>query len=148
MGAILITPTIAFGSPKNDFSQYSIISKRNVFRPLWVVPSSGRSDERSRKEELEALRKAELERQDAQKTAEEQNTLNNKKREFEQNYTLNGIVFENGRRQAVVQDKKGLTYFLYENDTLDDAKIISISDSKSEIVADYQGKFTVTLHMQ
>jgi len=132
---------------KYNSSSYSIIAKRNIFRPLWAV-STAKIDDISRKEELEALRKAEQERQQTQKTAEEESKINLKKREIEQNYTLTGIMLDNGKKQAVIQDKKGSTSFLYENEMLGDARIISINNQKSEVTIDYQGKFTVLLKIE
>jgi len=141
--------SIAFIAPyvysqDNGMSSYNIIIQRNIFRPLWAVTSPAGNDDKSKKAELETLRKAEEERQKSQQITE----LANKKHEIESTYTLNGIVFENGKKQAIIQVKKGSTHFAFENDMLDDLKITSINDSKSEVTADYQGKFTVTFHME
>lgn len=128
----------------DNLSSYNIIANRNIFKPLWGISPTTKSDDKSRKEELEALKKADEERKKAQQTTD----LENKKHEIESSYTLNGIVFENGKKQAIMQAKKGSTHFVSENDMLDDLKIISIDDAKSEVTADYQGKFTVTFHME
>jgi len=72
----------------------------------------------------------------------------NKKKEIEQNYSLTGIIFDKGKKQAVIQDRKGLSSFMYENDFLDEAKIISINETKSEVILDYKGKFTVVFRME
>ncbi|MCB4791507.1 MAG: hypothetical protein LHV68_06425 [Elusimicrobia bacterium] len=132
---------------ENTLSPYSIILKRNVFNPLWAVSLQG-NDTRARKEELEALKKAEEERKAKERTDQEQNLIASKKKEIEANYSLNGIVFEKGRKQAVISDKRDMEHFLYENDMLGESKIISIDPEKSEVTLDYQGKFTVTLGMQ
>lgn len=128
-------------------NQYKIISERNIFRPLWNV-SADKTDDRSRKEELAALQKAEEERQRALNKAEEQNLINSKKQEYEQNYKLTGIVLDNGKHQAIIQDPNGSAHMLYENDMLVDLKIVSINEAKSEVLADYQGKFTVKFRME
>jgi len=130
-------------SQDNGMSSYNIIVQRNIFRPLWAVTASAGNENVSRKDDLVALKKAEEERKRNQETTE----LANKKHEIESNYTLNGIVFENGKNQAIIQVKKGSTHIVFENDMIDDLKIISINDTKSEVTADYQGKFTVTFHM-
>jgi len=144
---VLFTMASFIPARGSDRLDYIYLNKRNIFRPLWSVSSVTKED-KSRKEELEALKKAEEERQQLQKAAEEQNALKNKLNEIEQNYALTGIVFENGKKQAVVQDKKGAAHFLYENGFMDDLKVVSIDDTKGEIVLDYQGKCTVTLHME
>ncbi|OGS21143.1 MAG: hypothetical protein A3J83_08770 [Elusimicrobia bacterium RIFOXYA2_FULL_40_6] len=149
---ILASSSTLFATSKtntsNDYSKYDIIAKRNIFRPLWAIGANRQDDPRSRKEELEALKKSEKERQEAQKLAEEQTKLDNKKKEIEQNYTLTGIVFDNGKKQAIIQNKKGVANFLYENDTLEDLKVLSINNSKGEVILDYQGKFTVSFHLE
>jgi hypothetical protein len=136
---------VSAGSSDN-FSSYNIISERNVFRPLWASNSFNAGADRSRKEELESLRIAESERQKKQKITDEQTQLDNKKKEIEQTYSLTGIIFENGKRQAVIQSKSGPAFFVFKDDTVDNMKVVSVEDS--EAVLDYQGKFTVTLKME
>jgi hypothetical protein len=140
--------------PGDDFSKYNVIIKRNIFNPLWAVNTETIYD-KSRKEELEALKKAEEERKEALRKAEEDRKEaqriadeQKKKREIEENYKLTGIVFEKEKKQAIIQDKKGMSYFVFENDMLGEVKIVSINDAAGEVTADYLGIFTVKFHME
>jgi type II secretory pathway component PulC len=143
-----INCVLGTSKPINSLSSYKCIAERNVFRPLWKEVVVEKTDDKSRDKELEALKKAEEERKEAQKKAEEESALNNKKKDIEQNYILSGIVFDNGKKQAIIQDKKGTTYMLYENDTFEDMKVMSINNKKSEVIVDYKGKFTITFRME
>jgi hypothetical protein len=145
---VALANTLLFAKPQDGFASYKVIPEKNVFRPLWASGAFNGSDDTSRKEEMEALRSAELERQRNQKTAEAQAELDNKKKEIEENYSLNGIVFENGSKQAVIQSKKGGAYLVFKGDTIDNMEVLSIDDVKGEAVLDCQGKFTVTLKME
>lgn len=130
-----------------DFSKYEIIFKRNVFRPLWHV-SSEKVDDKSRKEEIEALKKAEEEQRAADRAAEEKATIDNKKNEITQNYSLTGIINEKGKDQAIIQKNEGTSYFVFQDETFDGLKVISINGSKGEIIVDWQGKLTVSLALK
>ncbi|OGS20225.1 MAG: hypothetical protein A2252_06395 [Elusimicrobia bacterium RIFOXYA2_FULL_39_19] len=143
----VMTTLFASNNISTNSDKYKTIATRNVFRPLWATEFNN-SDDKSRKEELEALKKSEKERIESQKLAEEQAKIDNKKKEIEQNYSLTGIIFDKGKKQAVIQDRKGLSSFMYENDFLDEAKIISINETKSEVILDYKGKFTVVFRME
>jgi type II secretory pathway component PulC len=143
--AMLLFPN--YSQAARDFAGYSSISRRNIFRPLWTV-SFDTPEDTSRREELEALQKSEKERADQAKQAEEQSKQETKKRELEQSYSLNGIVSDNGRLQAILQNKQGMTFFLFQNDTFEGGRVTSIDAATSRVVVDYQGKFTITYTMQ
>jgi hypothetical protein len=140
-------PSFVLSQTPRDLTACKTISERNIFRPLWKI-SPETADAVSRKEECEALKKAEAERKEAQKKIDEQNALAGKKKEFEQNYVLTGIVFETGRKQAILQDRKGQTHFLYENDSVGDGIVSCIDDSRGEITIDYQSRFTVIFRLE
>jgi hypothetical protein len=132
---------------KHAYSSYAIIAERNIFKPLWKGNTVAAVDQ-SRKEELAALKNAAAEQLENQKRADEQNRRNARKQEIEQNYSLTGIIFENGQKQAILQSKNGSTHFVNTGDILEDMKVISIDDVKGEVVVDGQNAFSVTFRMQ
>jgi hypothetical protein len=144
---ILLVSASNLLSRQTEFSDYKSIYTRNVFRPLWKTYTQ-KKDDKSRQEELEALRLAEEERKLALQEAEKQRKIEAKQREIETNYTLTGIVLDNNKPQAVIQERNGTAHFVYKDDTINDIKITSIDENKGETVLDYQGKFTVKLRMQ
>jgi hypothetical protein len=60
---------------------------------------------------------------------------------------LTGIVLKNGKKQAILQDKKDATRFLHKNNKFDDIIFIFIYGTNGEKTVAYHVKFSITFRM-
>ncbi len=110
-------------SPK-PFSFYELISKRNLFRPLWLAEPKVDSGAEQRKADAEKKKlEAELKRLKA-------------------GLKLSGIVNNGEYSQAIIEDRRkgGGNFFYKEGDVIQDVKVISIDEDKLEVILDFKGE--------
>lgn len=130
---------------------YAAGLQRDIFRPLWKTSDSpSEISSKPMKAELDAIRKAEEERVEAQRKQEDQRRLEEKKKDIENSYTVTGIIHENGNLTAVLQSKRssGKNYFVTKGETVDELKVTAINESRGDVTLDYDNKVSVTLHME
>ncbi|MBN1384579.1 MAG: hypothetical protein JW983_06865 [Elusimicrobia bacterium] len=135
---------------RKDFSYYKVVTRRNIFRPIWDTSEVRKDDKEAKKKHREELEKAEKEKQERLEKAKQERELAAKKRELETNLVLTGIILDDNQFQAVIQNRKlnNKTFFVGKGDMIEDTEVVSIDDSKGEIVLDYKNLIKVKLYLK
>lgn len=148
---IIVFGVVCTGYPRADaaetpsLSSYAIISRRNIFRPIW---KASRDTPHNTPPTLSDGNQNTIKPQPIKE--DPTTTLLNRKKEIESTLVLTGIISEAEATQAIIQNKKSstLNYMVKTGDIFDDLKVISIDPGKNEVVLDYHSLLTVTLRLE
>ena len=145
MALLLLVSINTFGEQNPlSFSYYQVITDRNLFNPLWSttpapsssVPAINRRDEERKRED--------------QRKIEEQARAENLKKDIIAGLSLKGFVLQNGKTQAVIQNKMSgnKTSFVSEGETFDDITVLTIDTGRGTAHVNYKGQFTFELQQE
>lgn len=123
---------------------------RNIFAPLWNKAASPQQPTTQKKREVEnALQLQQKKIEQAQIALQEIQMKQEKKRAFETQWGLTGIV-NNGKEPLAFinsQNTEGKTMMARKGDLIDSARITDIDEKNGEVRLDSMGQFQVVLKL-
>lgn len=148
-----ISPTLVAAEnikPKKA-QDYSAITKRDIFWPLWK--SSQKTPEQieaDRKREEETRKSEQEEKLSELRRQEETRKQEALKKQLVNALSLTGIVNDGTQLVAFVQNRKqgNKTVVLKKGDTIEDSTVIDIDQNNSEVILEHKNNFKVILTLR